>query len=183
MADGRRPIYLFGLPLIVVGSIGIAYARTVSSVFIWRFIQAMGASPGFAVGGGVIGDIYPVEHRGTAMGIYFAACLLGSALAPFVSGVISNYTSWRFMQITLAGTGLLGFILISLFYPETMHPGSRGIEKWRQKNGHADDKLAFVWLNPLKVVSLLKNPNLLLVSIASFAIILCEYGQCFRNQI
>jgi len=154
-------------------------ARNVPDMLFWRFVQAMGASPGFSVGGGVIGDIYPIERRGTAMGIYFAACLLGSALAPFVSGVISSYTSWRFMQVTLAGTGLLGFLLIALFYPETMHPGTRGIEKWRQKHGYGDERFTFVWLNPLRVVALLKSPNLLSVSVASFTILLCEYREFF----
>ena len=38
----------------------------------WRFVQAFGASPGMSVGGGVIGDIYKLEERGTAMGTYFA---------------------------------------------------------------------------------------------------------------
>jgi len=38
----------------------------------WRFVQALGASSGLAVGVGVIGDIYKLEERGTAMGIFFA---------------------------------------------------------------------------------------------------------------
>lgn len=39
---------------------------------IWRFFQTFGVSSGLAVGGGVIGDIYKLEERGTAMGIFFA---------------------------------------------------------------------------------------------------------------
>jgi len=178
--DGRRSIYLIGLPLIVIGSIGLSVAHTVAAMLTWRFVQVLGAAPGLAIGGGVIGDIYPLEQRGTAMGIYFAACLLGSALAPFVSGVISNYTSWRFVQVTLAGSGLLGFLLIAVFYPETMHPGTRGIEKWRQKNGYGPDKFTLVWLNPLRVIALLRNPNLLLVSFSSFAVLLCEYRKYIK---
>jgi MFS family permease len=38
----------------------------------WRFWQAAGASPGLTVGAGVIGDIFIVEERGTALGIFFA---------------------------------------------------------------------------------------------------------------
>lgn len=69
----------------------------------WRFCQAAGASPGLALGAGVIGDIYKVEERGTALGIFFGvivkivsslaeltsfqqATLLGPAIAPFVGG-------------------------------------------------------------------------------------------------
>jgi MFS family permease len=38
----------------------------------WRFIQAIGASPGLSVGAGVIGDIYKLEERGQAMGIFIS---------------------------------------------------------------------------------------------------------------
>lgn len=38
----------------------------------WRFWQSFGASPGLAVGAGVVGDIYKLEERGTAMGIFFS---------------------------------------------------------------------------------------------------------------
>ena len=36
-----------------------------------KFIQAFGASPGLTVGPGVIGDIYKLEERGQAMGIFY----------------------------------------------------------------------------------------------------------------
>lgn len=55
----------------VVGSFGVARARTISQLMVWRFIQAVGASPGLSVGAGVIGDIYKLEERGTALGSYF----------------------------------------------------------------------------------------------------------------
>ena len=35
----------------------------------------MGASPGPALGAGVIGDIFKLEERGRAMGVFFAVCI------------------------------------------------------------------------------------------------------------
>jgi MFS family permease len=46
-------------------------AETVLQLMIGRTIQAVGASPGLSVGAGVIGDIYRLEERGTALGSYF----------------------------------------------------------------------------------------------------------------
>jgi MFS family permease len=43
----------------------------------WRFVQAFGASPGMSVGAGVIGDIYRLEERGQAMGIFFGVGCCG----------------------------------------------------------------------------------------------------------
>lgn len=55
----------------VIGSIGVAKAQTVQQLLVFRFLQAMGASPGTSVGFGVIGDIYRLEERGRAMGSYY----------------------------------------------------------------------------------------------------------------
>lgn len=70
--DGRRPIYLTAIPTLALGSLGVTLARDLPTLFICRFIQAFGAGVGLSVGGGVIGDIYKLEERGTAMGIFFA---------------------------------------------------------------------------------------------------------------
>lgn len=63
---------MVGTPLLVLGSFGVAWSRTVPELMVWRFVQAVGASPGLAVGSGVVGDIYKLEERGKAMGIFFA---------------------------------------------------------------------------------------------------------------
>lgn len=69
--DGRRPCYIYHLPIMVLGSLGTAQAQTVGQLMVWRFVQALGASPGISVGAGVIGDIYKLEERGTPYGTYF----------------------------------------------------------------------------------------------------------------
>ena len=74
--DGRRPIYLCALPLLIIGSIGVSVSRSVWELFFYRVFQAAGASPGFSIGAGVIGDIYKLEERGTAIGIFLAVSYL-----------------------------------------------------------------------------------------------------------
>ena len=78
LSDGRRPIYLLSLSIQCVGSFGVATARSVPSLLIWRVIQAFGCSSGMSVGMGVIGDIFKVEERGTASGLFFAVSLLST---------------------------------------------------------------------------------------------------------
>ena len=68
-------MYLTAIPLLFLGSLGVASSRTIAQLLSWRFVQAIGSSPGLAVGAGVIGDIYKLEERGQAMGIFFAACI------------------------------------------------------------------------------------------------------------
>ncbi|KIM49869.1 hypothetical protein M413DRAFT_117879 [Hebeloma cylindrosporum] len=157
---GRKPIYLVGTPLLFVGSVGVAASNTIVQLMVWRFVQALGASPGLAVGSGVIGDIYKLEERGQALGIFFGAVLLGPALAPLAGGLAAHYFSWRLMQLALGFVGLVIFVFALLVFPETYHPGERGVDKvdhaelptWRP-----------VFVNPLRPLLLLRSPNLMAV--------------------
>ena len=74
--DGRRPAYLCALPVLVIGSAGVSSAQTVPSLLFWRFFQSLGSSPGAVLGAGVIGDIFKLEERGRAMGVFFAVIKL-----------------------------------------------------------------------------------------------------------
>ncbi|CAA7261029.1 unnamed protein product [Cyclocybe aegerita] len=169
---GRKPIYLTGTPLLFLGSMGVASAQTIPQLMTWRFIQAIGASPGLAVGSGVIGDIYKLEERGQAMGIFFSAVLLGPALAPLAGGLAAHYFSWRLMQLSLGFVGIAVFFCILLFFPETYHPGERGIDK-------ADPASLPSWrpvlINPLRPLWLLRSPNLLAVTTAGFMALITDY--------
>lgn len=55
-----------------MGSIGVALARTVPQLMLFRVLQAFGGGGGMSVGAGVISDIYRLEQRGAAMGVFFA---------------------------------------------------------------------------------------------------------------
>ncbi|PBK60698.1 MFS general substrate transporter [Armillaria solidipes] len=169
---GRRPVYLVGLPLLCVGSLGVALSQTVSQLMVWRFLQTFGASPGLSVGAGVIGDIYKLEERGGAMGIFFGACLLGPALAPLSAGVVAHFSSWRTMQFILGGAGFGAFICMYLFFSETSHPGVRGVDKLKIEE---HSTAPFVWVNPLRSLALLRSPNLVAVTIAGLTVLTTEY--------
>lgn len=72
VTDGRRPVYLTVLPIFAMGSFGVALARNVPQLMLFRVVQAFGGGGGMSVGAGVISDIYRLEQRGGAMGVFFA---------------------------------------------------------------------------------------------------------------
>lgn len=51
------------------------------------------------------------------------------------------------------------FFVFVFFFPETSHPGARGIDKAVEKGGNP----GFVFLNPFSSLWLLRSPNLFLV--------------------
>jgi hypothetical protein len=63
------------------------------------------------------------------------------------------------MQLMIGATGAICFICIFLFFPETSQRGKRGIERYKAE--HPGKKFAFVWLNPLQPLRLLRSPIIL----------------------
>ncbi|KXN82691.1 Quinidine resistance protein 1 [Leucoagaricus sp. SymC.cos] len=171
---GRRPSYLWCLPLMITGSFGVATARTVPQLMVWRFIQAMGASPGLSVGAGVIGDIYKLEERGAALGSYFGMGLLGLALAPTVGGVTAHYWSWRAIHYGLAAFAFGALFCIMFFFPETSHPGTRGIDEYK-RSGKKHSSWRPVMLNPLSQLLMLRSPNILSVGFIGLLALLTDF--------
>lgn len=54
---------------------GVAFSRSVPEMMVFRCVQALGTSGGMSVGGAIIGDIYKLTERGTAMGVFFGVRL------------------------------------------------------------------------------------------------------------
>jgi hypothetical protein len=70
-------------------------------------------------------------------------------------GYITHYYSWRMVHGILCLVGLIGFTTFFFLFPETSHPGARGIEK-------INASTAFIVINPLESLWLLRSPSMLL---------------------
>ncbi|KAG1848320.1 major facilitator superfamily domain-containing protein [Suillus subalutaceus] len=167
---GRRPMYLWGVPFLCVGSCGVAMSTSLRGLLFWRFVQTFGCSGGLPLGAGVIGDIYKLEERGTAIGIFFGAALFGLAVAPFLGGAAAQYWSWRNLQYSIGAWGLLQMLLIYFSFPETSHPGTLGIGKLTRRRW-----IHITWVNPLSSLWLLRSPNLFAVMLVQSLVLISDY--------
>ncbi|KAF9239076.1 major facilitator superfamily domain-containing protein [Melanogaster broomeanus] len=146
---GRRPMYLLGNA--------------------FDDHRLSGAQVLLSVGAAVIGDIYKLEERGTAMGSFFGAVLVGLAIAPLAGGIAAEYWSWRAFNIGLGIWGLLQMLLIYVFLPETAHPNTRGIDKME------GSRKMLVWVNPFSSLRLLRSPNIVAVTLANTFALISDY--------
>jgi len=69
--DGRRAVFLCATPCLALASFGVSVSHSVPELLFWRAFQAAGSSAGMSTGMAIIGDIYKLEERGTAVGITF----------------------------------------------------------------------------------------------------------------
>ncbi|KAG2352994.1 MFS general substrate transporter [Suillus spraguei] len=92
---GRKFVYLLSIALFMIGSAIVAVSRTIGLVIGMRIVQAAGSSAIFAIGAATLADIYEPHQRGTMMGIYYSAPLLGPSLGPLFGGALTQGFSWR----------------------------------------------------------------------------------------
>ncbi|KAF9446367.1 MFS general substrate transporter [Macrolepiota fuliginosa MF-IS2] len=116
---GRKLVYLLSLFLATAGSIVIAVSQDIGLVIGFRCMQAAGSSAFLAIGAATLADIYEPHERGTKMGIYYTAPLLGPSLGPILGGGLTSWLGWRsifWFCAILCGIPLLAFLV---FFKDT----------------------------------------------------------------
>lgn len=95
---GRRSIYIAAVGTFAIGSLIVVVAPTSAFwvVLLGRAIQGFGAGGIFPVASAVIGDTFPPEKRGGALGLIGAVFGLAFIVGPIVGGLLL-LASWRWI--------------------------------------------------------------------------------------
>lgn len=102
-----RQLFISAMLFLLLGSIICAAAPNFSLLLAGRMIQAAGAGIIMPLMMSVVLAIFPVEKRGSAMGLLGLAMIFAPAIGPTLSGFIVEYQSWRWLFI-----GLIPLVLI-----------------------------------------------------------------------
>ncbi|PKM84443.1 MAG: MFS transporter [Firmicutes bacterium HGW-Firmicutes-11] len=92
--NGRKKMYIASILLFSAGSLVVASAPSLSIVILGRAIQGFGAGGIFPVASAVIGDMFPPEKRGRALGLIGAVFGIAFIVGPVVGGVLLMI-SWQ----------------------------------------------------------------------------------------
>ncbi|KAG1763587.1 MFS general substrate transporter [Suillus occidentalis] len=106
---GRKPVYLLASAIFVVGSAALALSKSIEVMIGMRALQAAGSCAVISISAATLADIYEPHERGTMMGIFYAAPLLGPALGPILGG------SWRasfYFLLICGGVIFLSFLIL-----------------------------------------------------------------------
>ncbi len=93
---GRRAVYVADVTIFGAGSLLVALAPTFGWVLTGRAVQGLGAGGVFPVASAVIGDVFPPEKRGSALGLIGAVFGLAFLLGPILGGVLL-LLSWHWL--------------------------------------------------------------------------------------
>jgi MFS family permease len=135
---GRRNVYMVCVTGFGMGSLLLVMAANYETLLLGRAVQGLGASGIFPVAAAVIGDTFPKEKQGGALGLIGAVFGLAFLIGPVLGGILLRYSwQWLFMINLPIAIGLL-------------------IATWRLlPSGGSKEQLPFDWLGGIVLTTLL----------------------------
>ena len=124
---GRRPIYIFDILLFAVGSLITAFSSSFEILLVGRAIQGFGAGGIFPVASAFIGDTFPPEKRGSALGIIGSVFGLSAVFGPILGGLILSF-GWQWLFLINIPIAALIIILGYFILPLTKRKWVKGFD-------------------------------------------------------
>lgn len=121
---GRRSVYLADVILFALGSLLVAIAPSFALIIVGRAIQGLGAGGIFPVASAVIGDTFPPEKRGSALGLIGAVFGLAFIIGPIIGGVLL-LASWRWLFAINLPVALVVMVIAPPLLPGAPAPTRR----------------------------------------------------------
>ena len=94
---GRKPLFLFGATLFLIGSAASGASQSMEQLILFRAVQGLGAGAVLPIVLTIIGDIFALEERAKIQGLFSGVWGLSSIVGPAVGGIIVDNFSWRWV--------------------------------------------------------------------------------------
>jgi len=121
---GRRRIFMFGIALFTLASVGCSLSTDVGLLMAARAVQGVGAAllvPGSLA---LISATFPQAERGAAIGTWSAFSGITAAVGPVIGGFLVEHYSWTWAFLVNVPVGIVLILICAAKVPESR--GSQG---------------------------------------------------------
>ena len=115
---GRAPVYNGANILFCVMSLVSGFSSNMSMLIAFRFLNGI-AVASVVLNPSIVGDMFIIEERGSAMSILALAPLLGPVLGPIAGGYLSQTIGWRWVLWLAALFAAVIEIAFAILFRET----------------------------------------------------------------
>ncbi|WP_122645846.1 MDR family MFS transporter [Enterococcus mediterraneensis] len=168
---GRRPIFILGTFLFIVGSALCGLSNTMLTLIISRGIQGMGAGAMMPVALTIIADLYTMEKRAKVLGLNSTAWGIASVVGPLAGGMIVDTIGWHWIFFINVPIGLILIGMIWYFLVEPKHQ----VEAKKMDIG-GSFSLMMVLLTLLLAFQLLSDNGFSLLVLGLLALTVISFG-------
>jgi len=122
---GRRPIFLFGIGIFLLGSVLAAVSPSIEWLIVARGIQGLGAGALFPIALAIIGDIFAPSERGKYQGLFGAVFGLSILVGPAIGGFLTDTLGWHWVFLVNLPVGAVATYLVWRYLPAYHLGGDR----------------------------------------------------------
>ncbi|AET38389.1 uncharacterized protein Ecym_2679 [Eremothecium cymbalariae DBVPG len=116
---GKRPVYLFSMLSTAAICLWPSFIKTNDMWIVSKILQGFVGSPIESLPEITMSDLFFEHERSLGLSLYALMLLVGSYLAPAVSGFVSDSESWRWVMWGCAVLDVFCFIFLFFFMEET----------------------------------------------------------------
>ena len=120
---GARTVFRAAIAIFVIGSIGCAFANSLTGFVIARIVQGMGGAMMTPVGRLVLVRSIDKRKLVDAMAWVTMPALVGPIIGPPVGGFITTYASWHWIFLINVPIGLIGIVLATRYIEDVRVEG------------------------------------------------------------
>lgn len=120
---GRRRIFMIGISIFALASVGCGLARAVQSLIVARAVQGVGAALLIPCSLAIIGATFEEKERGAAIGVWSGASAIAASGGPLLGGWLVDHLSWRAIFLINPVVAVPAILIALRHLPESVDPG------------------------------------------------------------
>jgi DHA2 family multidrug resistance protein-like MFS transporter len=122
---GYRRVYVAGMALFTLASLGCALAWSLPALIVARLFQGLGAAALMGVNTALLRTVYPAKLHGRGFGNNALVVAIGFALGPSLASLILAVSSWEWLFGINVIPGIAAFFIARRALPESPRSGHR----------------------------------------------------------
>ncbi|PZE65163.1 MULTISPECIES: MDR family MFS transporter [unclassified Curtobacterium] len=118
---GRRPLYIFGIAVFILGSLLSTLSTSMTMLAAFRAFQGIGAGALMSLPLAIMGDILAPRERAKYQGYFLAVFGISSVIGPLIGGLfagassIVGITGWRWVFLINVPIGVAALLMVIAF--------------------------------------------------------------------
>jgi EmrB/QacA subfamily drug resistance transporter len=126
---GRRRMFLTGIAIFAIASLGCGFAHHIEVLLAARVLQGLGAALLIPCSLALIGAAYEEKERGAAIGIWSGASAIAGGAGPLFGGWLVDHWSWHVIFLINPLLAIPALWIALRYLPESRDPDAqRGLD-------------------------------------------------------
>ena len=128
---GRKKVYILGFLIFILGSVLAGLSWNLSSMIVFRIIQAIAGSADYPTAMAIITVTFPAgKERTQALGLWSASFAAAAVFGPLIGGPLIDNFSWRSVFLINLPIGIIGLVMALSYIKESVSDKASAIFDW-----------------------------------------------------